>query len=35
MTVMDIQTQFNFRLQFYCNFKTKRKNVLLHELQLT
>lgn len=28
---MDIQTQFNFRVQFYCNFKTKRENGLVHE----
>lgn len=28
---MDIQTQFNFRVQFYSNFKTKRENGLVHE----
>ena len=28
---MDIQNQFNFRVQFYCNFKTKRENGLVHE----
>ena len=28
MNGMNIQTQFNLRLQLYCNFKTKRKSNL-------